>query len=172
MTEVAALFELEKINRRNAAFDPDKCFWLNGQYIAAMPLERFRELSLPIMRAAGLAVDTATNDYLDHILASVKEKVKLLKDVPPWTAYFFTEDFPFDEEAVNKTLKAAGATERLTQLTGRLEMLTPAEWTPEGLEAAFKELAATYAVKTAVFIHPARVAVSGRSVGRACITCW
>ena len=33
LDEVASLFELEKVNRRNAAFDPDKCFWLNGQYI-------------------------------------------------------------------------------------------------------------------------------------------
>ena len=34
MEEVVSLFELDKINRRNAAFDADKCFWLNGQYVA------------------------------------------------------------------------------------------------------------------------------------------
>jgi glutamyl-tRNA synthetase len=165
LDEVAALFELEKINRRNAAFDPDKCFWLNGQYIASMPLERFRELSLPFMRAAGLPVDGATNDYLDHVLASVKEKVKLLKDVPPWTAYFFTDDFPFDEEAVSKTLRVPGAAERLAQLGDRLAAMPAEQWGPDGIEAAFKELAAAHGVKTAAFIHPARVAVSGRSVG-------
>jgi glutamyl-tRNA synthetase len=165
LQEVASLFELEKVNRRNAAFDPDKCFWLNGQYIASMPLERFRELSLPFMRAAGLPVDAVSPDYLDHVLAGVKEKVKLLKDVPPWTAYFFGDDYPFDEEAVAKTLRAPGASERLTQLASRLEAIPPADWGPEQIEAAFKGLAAEHAVKTAVFIHPARVAVSGRSVG-------
>ena len=41
--EVIRLFELEKINRRNAAFDLNKCFWLNGQYILQMPLNRFVE---------------------------------------------------------------------------------------------------------------------------------
>ena len=165
LDEVAALFELEKINRRNAAFDPDKCFWLNGQYIASMPLERFRELSLPFLHAAGLPVDTVSNEYLDHVLAGVKEKVKLLKDVPPWTAYFFTDDFPFDQDAVAKTLRVPGAAERLKQLGDRLETMTPDDWGPDGIEAAFKELAAAHAVKTAAFIHPARVAVSGRSVG-------
>jgi glutamyl/glutaminyl-tRNA synthetase len=130
-----------------------------------MPLERFRALSLPFLREAGLPVDNATNDYLDHVLASVKEKVKLLKDVPPWSAYFFRDDYPFDAEAVAKTLHAPGAGERLTQLADRLEALSMEQWTPETIEATFKDLAAAHAVKTAAFIHPARVAVSGRSVG-------
>ncbi len=121
--EVAEIFELDKVNRRNAAFDPDKCFWLNGQYVASMSLERFRELCLPVMRAAGLPVGEFSNEYVDHVLASIKEKIKLLRDVPAWTAYFFTDEFAFDEEAVNKTLRAEGAGERLAQLAARLETL-------------------------------------------------
>ncbi len=163
--EVVSLFELDKINRRNAAFDTDKCFWLNGQYIHEMSLERFRALCMPVMERAGLPIGGFSNEYLDHVLASVKEKIKLLKDVPAWTAYFFTDDFPFDEEAVAKTLRAPGAGERLHQLAARLETLPPESWEPEGSEGAFKALAAEAGVKTAAFIHPARVAASGRSVG-------
>lgn len=165
MEEVVSIFELDKINRRNAAFDTDKCFWLNGQYIHEMSLERFRALCTPVMERAGLPIGGFSNDYLDHVLASVKEKVKLLKDVPAWTAYFFTDDFPFDEEAVTKTLRAAGAGERLHQLAAHLETVAPASWDAASLESAFKTLAADAGVKTAVFIHPARVAASGRSVG-------
>ncbi len=125
MEEVVSLFELDKINRRNAAFDTDKCFWLNGQYIHEMTPERFRALCMPVMERAGLPIGGFSNDYLDHVLASVKEKVKLLKDVPAWTAYFFTDDFPFDEEAVTKTLRAPGAGERLHQLAAHLETARP-----------------------------------------------
>ena len=165
MEEVVALFELDKVNRRNAAFDTDKCFWLNGQYIHEMSLERFRALCMPVMERAGLPIGGFSNDYLDHVLASVKEKVKLLKDVPAWTAYFFTDDFAFDEEAVTKTLRAPGAGERLRQLAAHLETVAPESWDAASLEGAFKTLAAEAGVKTAVFIHPARVAASGRSVG-------
>ena len=163
--EVAAIFDLEKVNRRNASFDADKCFWLNGQYIAAMSLERFRALCLPVMRESGLPVGEFSNEYVDHVLASIKEKIKLLRDVPAWTAYFFSDRFPFDEEAVAKTLLAPGAVERLEQLEDRLKSLPAESWDAAGLEAAFKALAAEKSVKTAVFIHPARVAASGRSVG-------
>ncbi len=165
MEEIIGLFELDKINRRNAAFDTDKCFWLNGQYVHEMTLERFRALCMPIMERAGLPIGGFSNEYLDHVLASVKEKVKLLKDLPAWTAYFFTDDFPFDEEAVTKTLRAPGAGERLHQLAAHLEGVAPESWDAATLEGAFKTLAAEAGVKTAVFIHPARVAASGRSVG-------
>ncbi len=165
MAKVVSIFELDKINRRNAAFDPDKCFWLNGQYIHEMSLERFRALCMPVMERAGLPIGGFSNDYLDHVLSSVKEKVKLLKDIPAWTAYFFTDDFPFDEEAVNKTLRAPGAGERLQGLAAHLEAVMPENWNAATLEEAFKSLAASAGVKAALYIHPARVAASGRAVG-------
>src|SRR5215468_6419486 len=89
--EVVKLFELEKINRRNAAFDLDKCFWLNGQYIAQMSLDRFIDLAKPFMERA--KIDISDPKYTREVLAIVKEKIKLLKDVPEWTAYFFGEDY-------------------------------------------------------------------------------
>jgi glutamyl-tRNA synthetase len=189
MEEIISLFELEKINRRNAAFDSDKCFWLNGQYIAAMSLERFRELALPWLKEAGLSpgrsgcgyvfsstvefpdggftasAESFSDDYLLQVLASIKEKIKLFKDVPAWTTYFFAGEVAFDEEAVRKTLRAPGAGDRLTELAERLESLPDTDWTHDGLEAAFKALAAEKGIKTAAFIHPARVAASGRAVG-------
>ena len=53
LEEIRDLFQLESINRRNAIFDLDKCFWLNGQYILQMSLERFCELSLPVRGKSG-----------------------------------------------------------------------------------------------------------------------
>src|SRR3954463_1766798 len=80
--EVIRLFELEKINRRNAAFDLNKCFWLNGQYIAQMSLERFAELARPFLAKAFITVLDET--YLKRVLMIVKEKIKLFRDVPEW----------------------------------------------------------------------------------------
>src|SRR5258707_12492398 len=75
--EVVKLFELEKINRRNAAFDLDKCFWLNGQYIAQMALDRFIELTRPFLEKAKINISDQT--YVCEVLAIVKEKIKLFK---------------------------------------------------------------------------------------------
>jgi glutamyl-tRNA synthetase len=158
--EVIELFDLKKINRRNAAFDLDKCFWLNGQYVSQMPLRRFRELSEPFIQAAHLPVKD--EDYLVRVLEIVKEKVKLFKDVPDWISYFFNENYEYDPDAVAKTFKS-GTMERLGQLTQRYSALKV--WSVELLEAELKGLASDLGCKTGELIHPTRLAVSGRSVG-------
>ncbi len=159
--EVIRLFELEKINRRNAAFDLDKCFWLNGQYIAQMSVDRFVELTRPFLEKAN--IDVPDKGYLRAALAIVKEKVKLLSDVPEWTRYFFTEQYEFDPAAVEKVFGKPEATERLIAL--RDEFAKIENWTVEEIESSLKTLAQKLGCKTGDLVHPARVAVSGRSVG-------
>src|SRR5207244_2795182 len=78
--EVIKLFELEDVNRRNAAFDLNKCFWLNDQYIAQMSLDRFIELARPFFEKA--AINISDEEYFRAVMSVVKEKTKLLADVP------------------------------------------------------------------------------------------
>lgn len=161
LSEVIELFDLDKINRRNASFDLDKCFWLNGQYILQMGIERFRELSAPFLDKAGVVADS--EEQLLKVLALVKEKIKHFSDVPAWISYFFTEEYEYAPEAVEKALKADGALDALDKLRNKYAGL--ADWTSEALENGLKEIAAETGLKTKVFVHPARVAVSGRAVG-------
>jgi glutamyl-tRNA synthetase len=159
--EVVRLFDLTKVNRRNAAFDLDKCYWLNGQYVLHMSLGRFRELSEPFIQKAGIAISDEA--YLLKVLEIVKEKIKLFKDVPDWIGYFFTEEFPLEPEAVEKTLNKPGAIDGLGRLREKYAELD--DWAAASLEKALKELGASIGRKTGELVHPARVAVSGRSIG-------
>ncbi len=159
--EIVKLFELEKINRRNAAFDLDKCFWLNGQYITQMSLDRFIELAQPFLEKAD--IDVSDKNYLRAVLSIVKEKIKLLSDVSEWTRYFFIEDYEFDPAAVRKVFGKPEATERLIAL--RDEFTRIENWNLETLESTLKNLAQKLGCKSGDLVHPARVAVSGRSVG-------
>jgi glutamyl/glutaminyl-tRNA synthetase len=200
--EVVKLFELEKINRRNAAFDLDKCFWLNGQYIAQMSLDGFIELSRPFLERDG--IDTSDEKYFRSVMSIVKEKIKLLGEVPAewarakprqsglsgysgyssgektegptgisgysgysgvsgYSSYFFTEDYEFDPGAVEKVFGKPEAAERLIAL--RDELAKTANWNVQTLETTLKSLARKLRCKTGDLVHPARVAVSGRSVG-------
>ena len=161
MEEILALFDIDKINRRNAIFDLDKCFWLNGQHILSMGFERFVELAKPFVDKAGIPYGSEA--ALLGALTIVKPKVKHLSDVPDWIGYLFTEDFAFDPEAVEKSLKKVGAAGRIEALIAALTKVE--DWSHPSLEAALKETAATLGVKTGELVHPARVAVSGRSVG-------
>ncbi|MDD5201260.1 MAG: glutamate--tRNA ligase [Terrimicrobiaceae bacterium] len=161
LDEIRELFALENINRRSAIFDLDKCFWLNGQHLLHMSLDRFTDLALPFLEKAGIAY--GAREALQPVLAIVKPKVKHLSDIPDWIGYFFDDAYPFDPAAADKALRKPGALERLAQLKEALAGV--GDWTHPALEEKLKETAATHGVKTGEFIHPARVAVSGRAVG-------
>jgi glutamyl-tRNA synthetase len=151
--EVIKKFDLPQILRTNARFDVTKLTWINGEYIRAMPLDRFIELARPF---------TGGHDN-PKVLGLVKEKIKLLKELPDWINYFFTDDYPFDPEAVKKSCSAPQTGERLTKLADKFAPV--ASWDAAGLEAALKALATELGVKTGELIHPCRVAVSGKSAG-------
>jgi len=161
LEEIRELFELESINRRNAIFDLDKCFWLNGQYILHMSLERFHELSLPFVEKAGIAY--GSREALLRALAIVKTKVKHFSDVPAWIGFLFTEDYPFEEASLDKALRKPGAIDRLKSLCEALSGL--GDWSHAAIESKLKETATALGVKAGDLVHPARVAVSGKSVG-------
>ena len=151
--EVVRVFDLPQILRTNARFDVSKLTWMNGEYIRAMPHERYFELAEPFSVQPGAP----------SVLALVQGKIKLLKEIPELTSYFFTEDFPFDPEAVKKSCSAPQTSERLTKLADKFA--TVASWDAASLEAALKALAAELGVKTGELIHPCRVAVSGKAAG-------
>ena len=158
--EIIARFDLANVNRKGAHFDLAKCDWFNAQYIQQMPMNRYVKLVQPWLEKAGIQADASA---LEPVLALEKMKVTHFSEVPDRISFFFTEDYAFDPAAVEKTLRKPGASERLSQLAeayAGLDVFDAAM-----LEAKLKELATILAVKPAEFIHPARVAVSGRGVG-------
>jgi glutamyl-tRNA synthetase len=159
LSEVVARFDFANVNRKSAHFDLEKCNWLNAQYLMHMPMERYLTLARPWLEKAGIA---APDSELAPILALVKEKVKFLTELPDWIGFFFTEDFPYLPEAEEK-LRKPGALDRLAQLTD--SFAGAATWDAAALEAKLKEAATAQNVKAAEFVHPARAAVSGKTVG-------
>jgi glutamyl/glutaminyl-tRNA synthetase len=124
-------------------------------------LDRFVELARPFLERA--KIDISNETYTRDVLAIVKEKIKLLKELPEWTSYFFTEDYEFDPAAVKRVFEKPEAITRLKALRDKFAKID--KWDLGKLEATLKSLAQELGCKTGDLVHPARVAVSGRSVG-------
>jgi len=162
--DVIAKFALADVGRANARFDIDKLFWINGEYMRAATVEAIEPLALSILRKHGALAGDYDPTYFRAALAIVKEKIKLGRELPEWMAYFFTEDFPYDEAAVKKVFTPEGLA-NIGKLRERLTALDDKSFTSAGLETEFKTLAAASSQKVGALIHPARLAVSGRPVG-------
>ena len=155
--EMVKLFELEKVHVTAAMFDPKKLAWMNGEYIKKIPHDEFvGEVKARTGAAAGH--DEAWWSYLADQL---QVRTKFLNDIPAATRCFVSDDFPFDEKAVEKRLKKPDVKELLLDLVERFSKVE--DWSAPTLEAVVKELSQGNGMGP--WVHPVRVAVSGRGEG-------
>lgn len=153
--EMVQLFDITRVQSKPAQFDLKKFQWMNGEYMQKAPQAEWRQRFLQQFPGADEA-------YLDKVIELMRPRVKNWKEVPS-AIYFFTEEFPFDADAVTKRLKAPGALDLLKAVrdayaaSGAFDAVT--------LEAELRKLADAHGLKPADLIHPVRVAVSGVAGG-------
>ena len=161
IAEVIERFDPAQVNRKAAHFDLEKCDWLNQQYILQMPLESLADRVEPWLEKSRVNFNLRAS--LLPVLALVRERLKRLSDAPAWMDYFFSEEYAFDPEAVAKVFQKPGAIDRLRALASAYE--TAVNWNAMELETILKAKATEGGAKVGEFVHPARVAVTGRTVG-------
>ncbi len=159
--EIVKLFEVSGINRKAAVFDLAKCEWMNQQYLLRLTPEELATKVEPVLDRAG--VRYGSHAALVPVVALVRERLKRLTDAPSWVDYFFTDDVAYDPEAVEKVFRKPGAMDKLRAYAEACRGLS--EWNAAALEQALKTCATIAGVKAGEFVHPARVAATGRTVG-------
>jgi glutamyl-tRNA synthetase len=159
LAELAEIFSLENVNRSPGRFDLEKCKWVNQQHLLGTSVEDFAAAALPFVEAAGLVIP---ENYF-AVISAVKDKVRLLSEVPAAVDFLLKDDFENDEEAVVKVRGNAAASGLLTALATAFEALT--EWSAEAAKAALAETATVASAKPGQLMFPLRVALSGRAHG-------
>ena len=157
--EMVKLFELEKVHVTAAMFDLKKLQWMNGEYVKRLPRDVFEAELRKRVESAGLSVPDGFN--MPALIDQMQVRTKFLNDMPANVAYFFTDDYPYDEKSVEKRLKKDGVKDTLIDLVQRFSGV--AEWTAPALESVIKELSQGNGMGP--WVHPIRVAVSGRMDG-------
>ncbi len=160
--EVIPLFELAKINRKNAAFDLDKLQWLNAEYMRELSLERLQSLGRVALKEGGIDPATFPDRYVTDALATCQGKLRIFKELPGYAGFYFSRDFAYDAEAAAKQFVPANKP-RLAAVRDMVEALPTFEALP--IEAAMKDTAGQLGVKVGVLVHPTRLAVTGKSAG-------
>jgi glutamyl-tRNA synthetase len=158
LAELVDRFSLEAINRAPARFDLEKCKWVNQQHIAKISTERFADLAKPFVHAENLPI---TENYLT-VITAVKEKVRLLSEVPAAIDFLVTDTAPVDEEAVTKA-KANPNAAFLDALAEHMATLT--DWSADIAKEAIATVASANGAKAGQLMFPIRVALSGRAHG-------
>jgi glutamyl-tRNA synthetase len=176
LDELVKEFDLGHVGKTGAIFDLTKFSWMNSQYLK----NASAEIVLPLIQealkerrwwppssahpeASSVHPEPVEGAWLGEVIELYKGRVETIEDFCKQAQGLFTDEIPYDQEAVQLRLKQPEVGKRLSAFADRLEKLST--WDAASIEASCRALADELKVKAAEFIHPARVAVSGRSVG-------
>ena len=154
-------FSLERVNRADAVFDPQRLDYFNGVWIRRLELDALVQRALPYAEAGGLRVPAGQRAYFRDALALEQERLKHLTEVPDLMAFFFEEDLDPDVSQMKFTRHDPAETERAVSQVEDLVRELPA-LSVDDLETRMRALADGLGWKHGDLFMPVRIAVTGR----------
>jgi len=96
LDELAEKFDLNRVHKAGAKFDPEKNKWFNHQYLQKQSDEELAKAFAPILYEKGIDVDYTT---LVKIVSSIKERANFVSEFWELSDYFFVAPTSYDEKA-------------------------------------------------------------------------
>jgi glutamyl-tRNA synthetase len=170
--ELIEKFSLDRVNSAPASHDPDKLFWIQGEWMKTLSTEAKIEGVLPYLIKEGLAPEPITPEFRARVAAvigALGDRLKVFSDILTLGRYFFTETLTHDPDAVKKRLKKEGVAKMLLELD---EVLAKAEpYDLATLEKAVHAYAESHGHPMGQVVNPLRVATTGQGVGPGLYDC-
>ncbi len=96
LEELAEKFDLNRVHKAGAKFDPDKNKWFNHQYLQKQDDESLAKAFAPIVYEKNIDVDYTT---LVKIVSLIKERANFVSEFWDLADYFFVAPTAYDEKA-------------------------------------------------------------------------
>jgi len=156
MEDLIEAFDMDRINKANAAFSIDKLRWLNAEHIRSLSPEAFHQIALPFYPEGLKGFDLAKISQLIQI------RTEILTDIPRLVGFLAElSDYPvelFENQKSKSTLESSRVVlEKTLPLLEKLE-----NWSNEGLFEVLKAFAQEQGFKVGTVMWPIRAALSGQ----------
>ena len=173
LSEAAAVFDFERVNRAGARFDWEKLNWLNSQVLHEMNPEVLRDQLLPLWQARGWRVSAqedspwADASWQTALCELLGPSLTLLDGWRgPGNTFFST---PALDAAARAQLTSPGAREALLAIQ---ERIPEGELDPDRAKDLLSDAAAAAGVKKGVMMKTLRAALLGSMQGPDLLTTW
>ena len=151
-------FNLNKVNKSGARFDPDKTKWFNHHY---MQEQSNADLAIAFKNLQPELGDI-DDGYIETVVALVKERATFVSDFWDLTSYFFSAPTNYDEKASKKAFKE-GTSEILNTVKGLIENLNVFD--VENLQSTIKGWITSNEIGFGKVMMPLRLALVGALEG-------
>ena len=156
MDDLIGAFDMDRINKANAAFSLEKLRWLNGEHIRSLSPEAFHKIALPYYPRELAELD------LEKISQLIQVRTETLTDIPGLVGFLANLPEYSAELFANQKSKSTLETSRLV-LEKVLPLLENLEtWSNESLFELLKTFSQEQGLKVGTVMWPIRTALSGQ----------
>lgn len=159
-------FSLDRVNGSPASHDPDKLFWLQGEWMKRLGDDEKAEACLPFLHEAGLVGVDVTDDQkalVKKVVIALGDRLKVFSDIVKLGKFFFLDQIEYDPDAFKKRLAKPEVPRVLTEMTEILEKVEPFD-TPT-LDKAVHDYVASSGLGMGLVVNALRVATTGQGIG-------
>jgi glutamyl-tRNA synthetase len=157
--ELIREFDLDRVNSSNAVFDLKKLLWMNSKYLSMVSFPRLIEMLLPQLKH----VEWKNDPMFEKRVELMRTRAQTIQEIEELLTPFYSTDFEYDQAGLAKTKKDPALPALLKELLVSLDSLEL--WNHQMLEEQFRTFAESHGIKSAVIIHPVRLAISGKTGG-------
>lgn len=158
LAELAQAFDLNRVHKAGAKFDPEKNKWFNHQYLIKKDDDSLAKAFAPIVYEKGIDVDYGT---LARIVSLIKERAHFVSEFWELSDYFFVAPTSYDEKAAKNWKEDTSGL--MQQLIGVLENIS--DFTSANIETIVKEWMTTNEIGMGKIMQPFRLSLVGALKG-------
>ena len=162
LKEMVEKFTLERVQSTGAIFNIQKMDWMNGEYLRAMPAPELKALFKKTLQAAGVSIEGHDEGWWDRFVELLKLRIFLIGDIVTQTGFFFADDVNWSDDDGKILRENPALGEAFAKYAVVLEKLQ--DFGHASIEAASREFMKANGLSGKQFIHPARIAITGRTV--------
>lgn len=160
LEELVERFSIQRVHKAGARFDFEKARWFNQEWIKRLPVSSYLLEVEGIFQEHG--VEILNRNRFEGILELVRGRCQVLEDFWTQAGFFFRLPVSYDLDAVLK--KWSGEKAAFFRNLGT-EFSRLADWLPELIEGAFRNLAQASDLKPGELQLPLRIMLVGGKFG-------
>jgi len=158
LEELTKAFELEKVNKSGARFDPEKIKWFNHHYIQEQSSEKLAAM----YKSSRSELSDIDNGYIALVVDLIKERATFVSDFWELSSFFFVAPSEYDEKASKKAIKedAKGLMQELVSVIESAD-----DSSKEAIQDAVKGWITSNEIEFGKVMMPLRLALVGALQG-------
>jgi glutamyl-tRNA synthetase len=158
LDELVEAFDLTRVHKAGAKFDPEKNKWFNHQYLIRKTDAELATAFIPILADKDIE---ASREYVIRVVSLIKERAHFVSEFWNLSDFFFEAPTSYDEKAAKNWNE--GTAELMSRVVDELDAID--DFTSTNIEAQIKEWMAANEIGMGKVMQPLRLSVVGAVKG-------